>query len=133
MTDAPDTPAPPNANPMSPAQGETLPTETADRIAASVELVFDYRGDVTIHTVDGATHEGYVFDRDKESIEPSLRLMPATGGGNVAIRYADIVKIVVSGRDTASGKSFETWLKKYQEAKAKGETADWPIEGVDGE
>jgi hypothetical protein len=26
-----------------------------------------------------------------------------------------------SGRDTAAGKSFETWVKKYQEKKAAGE------------
>ena len=121
------------ANSTRPTQGDALPTDTADQIAAAIETVFDYRGDVTIHTADGAKYEGYVFDRRRDGQNPALRLMPRKGGSNVTIRYADVTRVLVTGRDTASGKSFETWLKKYNEAKAKGESADWPIEDLSEE
>ena len=37
------------------------------------------------------------------------------------MRYADIARLEFTGRDTAAGKSFETWVKKYREKKAAGE------------
>jgi hypothetical protein len=39
----------------------------------------------------------------------------------VQIPYADIARLEFSGKDTAHGKSFETWIKKYNEKKAAGE------------
>jgi hypothetical protein len=39
----------------------------------------------------------------------------------VKIPYAQIARLVFTGKDTAAGKSFETWVKKYQEKKAAGE------------
>ena len=33
----------------------------------------------------------------------------------------EIARLEFTGRDTAAGKSFETWVKKYQEKKAAGE------------
>ena len=35
--------------------------------------------------------------------------------------YGDIAQLAFTGKDTAAGKSFETWVKKYQEKKAAGE------------
>ena len=37
------------------------------------------------------------------------------------IPYADIAALAFSGRDTAAGKSWEAWVKKYGEKKAAGE------------
>ena len=39
-----------------------------------------------------------------------------------AVRYSDIARLAFTGSDTAAGKSFETWVKKYQQKKAAGET-----------
>ena len=39
----------------------------------------------------------------------------------MAIAYADIAGIAFSGRDTAAGKSYEAWVKKYWEKREKGE------------
>ena len=33
-----------------------------------------------------------------------------------------VARLEFTGRDTAAGKSFETWVKKYQAKKAAGET-----------
>jgi hypothetical protein len=38
------------------------------------------------------------------------------------ISYADIAALRFSGRDTAAGKTFDAWVKKYWEKKAAGET-----------
>jgi hypothetical protein len=38
-----------------------------------------------------------------------------------SIAYSDIAALVFSGRDTAAGKTFEAWVKKYWEKKAAGE------------
>ena len=93
-------------------------------VRAAMEKAFDYRGDVTLTRRDGSRIDGYVFDRTADG--PALdqcfvRLMPRSGG-RVAVAYADIARIEFTGRDTAAGKSWETWVKKYAERKAAGET-----------
>ena len=98
---------------------------TAEELRAALEKAFDYRGDVTITRKDGTTVEGYVFDRRADG--PALarcrvRLLPKAGGERVSVSYAEIARLEFTGRDTAAGKSFETWVRKYQEKKARGET-----------
>ena len=39
------------------------------------------------------------------------------------IAYSDIAALAFTGRDTAAGKSWEAWVKKYVEKKAAGEKA----------
>jgi hypothetical protein len=48
-------------------------------------------------------------------------MFPKDRDEKIAISYADIAALEFTGRDTAAGKSFETWVKKYQEKKAAGE------------
>lgn len=95
-----------------------------DEVRAALEKAFDYRGDITITRKDGSRIEGYVFDR--RSNEPLLsdclvRLFPRDSEVKASIRYSDVARLEFSGRDTAAGKSFQTWVKKYQEKKAAGE------------
>jgi hypothetical protein len=97
---------------------------TDDEIRLALEKAFDYRGDVTITRKDGAKIEGYLFDRRtaatlKESV---VRLFPKNADEKVAISYSDIAALAFTGRDTAAGKSWEAWMKKYAEKKAAGET-----------
>jgi hypothetical protein len=49
-----------------------------------------------------------------------VRLLKASGE-KVSISYTDIARLAFSGRDTASGKSWEAWVNKYMQAKASGE------------
>ena len=37
------------------------------------------------------------------------------------VAYADIAALAFTGRDTAAGKTFEAWVKKYWDKKAAGE------------
>ena len=86
-------------------------------LRAGLEKAFDYRGDVTIAKKDGSQVEGYIFDRQAGLV----RLMPKDGRGKVSISYADIAGLAFTGKDTAAGKSWEAWVKKYNEKKASGE------------
>jgi len=108
-----------------------------------LEKAFDYRGDVTITRANGKTLTGYLFDRrrGKTLSDSYIRLMPPPAPGaaptpegqneKIQVPYADIRHIAFSDRDPSSGKSFETWVKKYVEKKLKGEKASIDSESLD--
>jgi len=92
-------------------------------LRAALEEAFDYRGDVTITRKDGSRVEGYVFDRRSGATlaDSVVRVIPQYGSGKVAIPYSDVAGLAFTGRDTAAGKSWEAWVRKYWEKKAAGE------------
>jgi hypothetical protein len=94
-----------------------------EEVRQALEKAFDYRGDVTITGKDGSKVEGYIFDRrsGKTLSDSMVRLYPKDSGEKLAVPYADIAALAFTGRDTAAGKSFEAWVKKYWEKKAAGE------------
>jgi hypothetical protein len=101
-----------------------IPSLASDgEIREALEKAFDYRGDVTITRKDGTVIEGYLFDRrnGQTLANSSVRVIPKTSNEKISIPYADIAALAFSGRDTAAGKSWEAWMKKYQEKKAAGE------------
>ncbi len=104
-------------------EGWDAPLETPEKRAAAIDAAFDYRGDVTVQTADGRTLEGYVFDRRGDADPPILRLM-LTRGGQVTLRYDELAALRFTGRDTAAGRSWETWVRRYIEKKLAGETAE---------
>lgn len=89
----------------------------------ALEKAFDYRGDITITRKDGAKIEGYLFDRrsGKTLSDSQVRLYPKNSSEKITIPYSDIAALAFTGRDTAAGKSWEAWMKKYAEKKARGE------------
>ena len=101
---------------------------TDAEVREALEKAFDYRGDVTVTRRDGTTIEGYLYDRRSEAtLEASLiRIIPTPKPGvpveRQMVSYADIAAVQFSGRDTAAGKTFDAWIKKYWEKKAAGET-----------
>jgi len=96
---------------------------TEEEIRAALEKAFDYRGDITITCKDGSKIEGYLFDRRPAQTlkESFVRLFPKDSNQKTSISYADIAALAFTGRDTAAGKSWEAWMKKYAEKKAAGE------------
>jgi hypothetical protein len=94
-----------------------------EELRQALEKAFDYRGDVTITRKDGSKIEGYLFDRRSAANlkDSAVRLYPKNSNEKVAISYADIAALAFTGRDTAAGKSWEAWMKKYAEKKAAGE------------
>jgi hypothetical protein len=115
-------------------QGWIPELATEADVRAVIEKAFDYRGDVTItrkskdnkngnNNDDGSQITGYLFDRRiGPTLETSVvRLMLATSNERPQIPYSEIASIAFTGRDTAAGKSYESWVKKYWEKRAQGE------------
>ncbi len=94
-----------------------------DEIRDAFEKAFNYRGDVTITRKCGAVIEGYVFDRRTGATlaESAVRIYPKDSTEKLSIPYSDIAGLAFTGRDTAAGKNWEAWLRKYWERKMAGE------------
>lgn len=105
---------------------------TEAEIREALEKAFDYRGDVTVTRRDGSVIEGYLYDRRTGTTlaDSVVRLIPSPAKGGAPgttvqrlnIPYTDVAALRFSGRDTAAGKTFEAWVRKYWEKKAAGET-----------
>ena len=89
----------------------------------ALEKAFDYRGDVTLTLKDGRKVEGYIFDRrsGKTLADSFVRVFPAGASEKVNVAYADIAALSFSGRDTAAGRGWESWVRKYWEKRMAGE------------
>ncbi len=104
---------------------------TDSEIREALEKAFDYRGNVTVTRKDGTLVEGYLYDRRTGATlaDSMIRIIPSPPKGvpaettvqRLMIPYADVAALQFSGRDTAAGKTFEAWVRKYWEKKAAGE------------
>jgi hypothetical protein len=94
-----------------------------NEVKQALEKAFDYRGDVTITLKNGSKLEGYIFDRrpGKGLSDSIVRLYPKDSDQKLSITYADIAGLAFTGRDTAAGRSWEAWVRKYWEKRAAGE------------
>lgn len=94
-----------------------------DEVREALEKAFDYRGDITVTLKDGGKVEGYLFDRSRGRTlaDSFIRIIPISSLAKLNISYADVAALAFTGRDTAAGKSFDAWVKKYWEKKAAGE------------
>jgi hypothetical protein len=105
-------------------QGLVPSIASEEELRTALEKAFEYRGDVTITRKDGSVIDGYLYDRRAASTlgDSLVRLLPANGSPRVSVQYSDIAALAFSGRDTAAGKSWEAWVRKYWEKKAAGES-----------
>ena len=104
-------------------QGWVPKLATEEELRIALEKAFDYRGDVTLTLQDGSKIEGYIFDRvTGNSLGTSfVRVMPRDDFQKRKIAYADIAALAFTGKDTAAGKSWEAWVRKYWKKKASGQ------------
>ena len=103
-------------------QGWVPELATEEELRIALEKAFDYRGDVTITLKDNSKIEGYIFDRVAgSSLSTSVvRVLPQDSNQRLKIAYADIAALAFTGKDTAAGKSWEAWVRKYWGKKASG-------------
>jgi hypothetical protein len=104
-------------------QGWVPQLATEDELRIALEKAFDYRGDVTLTLKNKSKIEGYIFDRvPGPSLATSfVRVLPKDSSPRVKISYAEIAALAFTGQDTAAGKSWEAWVRKYWERKSSGE------------
>jgi transcriptional antiterminator Rof (Rho-off) len=100
-------------------EGRVFQPASFAELAEAVELAFDYRGDVTVSLKTGESLSGYLFNRQVNGSDSYLELFPSTVQAR-HIRYDQIAAIAFTGEDTATGKSWETWIaKKDSERRAE--------------
>ena len=106
--------------PTTPAvQGARYEASDANQFLCVLRAAIDYRGDVTLHRRDGATITGYLYD-GAELDDPAsarVRILPDDGSERLTVAVADLRALEFSGRDTALGRSFDTWVKKWVKDK----------------
>ena len=123
MSDANGSPAPGHEDVYK--QGFRVDAQDGPELRGALEAAFDYRGNVTVFLKDGGEVCGYLSNRDWDAVPPNLDLLPAEGGPRRRVSVAEVRGVSFSGKDTAAGKSWETWVRQYEgkkEAEARGET-----------
>ena len=95
-------------------EGCNLQPSNEAELEDALGRAFDYRGDVTIHLKTGEQVIGYVFDRQQEIPHPFIKVFLANQLEPCMITYHDIAGVEFSGEDTAFGRSWEDWAKKWQ-------------------
>jgi transcriptional antiterminator Rof (Rho-off) len=93
-------------------EGRVFQPASLAELAEAVELAFDYRGDVTVSLKSGESLFGYLFNRQVSGSDSYLELFPSDSAEARRIRYDQIATIAFTGEDTATGKSWETWVAK---------------------
>lgn len=90
----------------------------------AVVRAVDFRGDVTLELADGSVVTGYAFDAQLDRPTGAvIRVLPADADARITVALADIRRLTFSGKDAASGKSWENWLRRYAAKKLAGEAA----------
>lgn len=95
-------------------EGREFKPASLEETIESVELAFDYRGDVTLTLQSGESVTGYIFNRQILTDGSYLELFSADRPDARRISYLDIATIAFTGEDTANGKSWETWVSKKE-------------------
>jgi hopanoid biosynthesis associated radical SAM protein HpnH len=113
-TEGPLASVPSEAPAARPAPEQAAPTQGWEREASpqALRAAFDYRGDVTLTLDGGDSAEGYVANLGDGAIE----IWEKGSTTPRRISAERIRHVALTGRDPASGRSYETWLRQ-QEAK----------------
>jgi len=93
-------------------EGRLFQPASFAELTEAVELAFDYRGDVTVSLKSGGSISGYLFNRQVSGSDSYLEIFPSDSSETRRIRYDQIAAIAFTGEDTATGKSWETWVAK---------------------
>lgn len=109
----------PSANSWNPEsfEGWKPALETSEDVSRAMALALDFRGDVTVSTRDGREICGYIFNCDARTREPYFEIYPKGEDEALRIPYSSVSGLVFANFDPAAGRSWETWVKKYEGKK----------------
>lgn len=107
---------------------DSVDGDDAALLRAAVARAVDFRGDVTLALRDGTVVEGFAFDaRLGAAAAPAegecIRILPVESNERRAVPLAQIARLSFTGKDAASGKSWENWIRRYAAKKLAGEAA----------
>ena len=123
---------------MTTSDPESVDGADGAMLRAAIARAVDFRGDVTLVLHDGSVVEGFAFDarldadrgpvsggRDAapDSAADCIRLLPTDSTERRTIPLSRIARLSFTGKDAASGKSWENWVRRYAAKKLAGEAA----------
>jgi hypothetical protein len=97
-------------------QGHRIQPADENQLREAIGRAFDYRGDVTIRLQSGEQIVGYVFDRHEDIPQSFIQIFLSNHPEPRSVLYQDILEVEFSGEDTAFGRSWEDWAKKWQKS-----------------
>ena len=95
-------------------QGRVFSPQSLSELADAIELAFDYRGDVSITLKSGEVISGYLFNREVNAECSWVEMFPSSHPEVRRVQYDEVASIAFTGEDTASGKSWDTWVTKKE-------------------
>jgi hypothetical protein len=113
------------------ASGDPTAVDGGDRalLAEAIARAVDYRGDVTLELTDGSRIEGFAFDAPSANgTATAIRVLPTDGSDRRTVPIGSIARLAFTGKDAASGKSWENWIRRYAAQKLAGTAT-----GIDSE
>ena len=116
---------------LDPKQGFVSDRTNESEFAAALAAAVDYRGDVTVTLDDDSEELGYLFDLTGDMHSGNIGFMTKEDSSPRRVSTSTIKSILFTGRDTAEGKSFDTWIKKYVEKKIAGQKASIECDDLD--
>ena len=63
------------------------------------------------------------IDAQLDGANECIRVLPPDSNTRTTVLLADIRTLAFTGKDAASGKSFENWIRRYAAKKIAGEVA----------
>jgi hypothetical protein len=120
-------------HPRSAVQGDIFSAADPDVLRHALEEAFSYRGDVTLTLADASVVDGYIFDRKAGATlaESTVRVLLRDSDERRTVRWSEIRSVSFTGKDTAAGKTWESWVKRYAEKRLSGEAASIESESLD--
>ena len=120
-------------HPRSAVQGDIFDAADPDMLRHALEEAFSYRGDVTLTLADASVVDGYIFDRKagKTLADSTVRVLLRDSEERRTVRWSEIRSVSFTGKDTAAGKTWENWVKRYAEKRLSGEAASIESESLD--
>jgi transcriptional antiterminator Rof (Rho-off) len=106
-----------NRSATSSLRGSTFQPANEQELHDAVDVAFDYRGDVTITLKDGTQLTCFVANRmpHKKKLTYFVKGQDAPQD----LDYDAIAAIALTGEDPADGKSWEAWMSKKAEERAR--------------
>ncbi len=98
-------------------EGWTPELTTPEQVSKAIAIALDFRGDVTLHTSDGKEITGFVFNTEPRKKEPYLDIFPKGKSEKTRLPYGAVTGISFASFDPAAGRSWGTWVRKYNERK----------------
>ena len=97
--------------------GAVFRPDSEEEILKVIELAFGYRGDITLELKSGESAHGYLFNRVLDGPRSYVEMFQADHSRPRRIPCHEIHAFHFTGHDTASGESWEAWIRTRRQEK----------------